>query len=126
MGMYTELVISTMIKDDPEVVGALKTMLGEQEDIKDLPKHPLFSTPRWRIMLICSSHYFVPISVHAFRYNEIAKAWALVTRSDFKNYDNEINLFIDWIKPYLDCSYGEMVGYFRYEEDEIPTIVYNT
>jgi hypothetical protein len=126
MGMYTELFISTRIKDDPNIISVLRNMLGmdESEPAPKLPNHPLFLTDRWHSMLVCSSHYFVPASMHRFEYNTIGKYWVLISRSDFKNYDNEINLFIDWIRPYLDVYTGEMIGYYRYEEDKEPTILY--
>lgn len=124
MGMYTELFISTRIKDVSEVVEGLRLMLGETQWTGPLPKHPLFSTPRWRSMLVCSSYYFVPRSIHKLEHDTIGGYWVLISRSDFKNYDNEINLFIDWIRPYLDVSIGEMIGYHRYEECDEPTIIY--
>ena len=123
MGMYTELLISARIKNDPIAVDAIKAMLGEDNPSK-LPEHKLFLTPRWKHMLVCSSYYFVPLSIHKFEYNTIGRYWVLISRSDFKNYDNEIDLFIDWIKPYLDTSNGEMYGYYRYEESSEPTILY--
>jgi hypothetical protein len=123
MGMYTELFISTRIKNDPIAVKTIKAMFGD-EDISGLPVHPLFSCPRWRSMLVCSSYYFVPRSTHLFEFDNIGQCWVLISRSDFKNYDGEIGKFIDWIEPYLDVSIGEMIGYYRYEEVAQPTIIY--
>ena len=58
------------------------------------------------------------------KFDDIAKAWCFVSRSDFKNYDSEIEKFIDWIGPHLDVNPGEMIGYYRYEEFSEPTIIY--
>jgi hypothetical protein len=125
MGMYTELVISTRIIDDSEVINVLKLMtdLGVSE-IEELPKHPLFETPRWRHMLRSASYYFVPTPSSLLEYDGIGENWSFINRSDFKNYDNEINLFLDWLDPYIDSSAGEMIGYSRYEECDAPTIRY--
>jgi hypothetical protein len=42
--------------------------------------------------------------------------------SSFKNYSDEIKLFLDWIHPYTEgCEY---VGYYRYEVNEDPTLIY--
>lgn len=123
MGMYTELVISTRIVDDPHVINILKYMIGETEEKPELPDHPLFQTDRWKIMLSCCSHYFTPSVVHQLQYNKIGGYWVFINRSDFKNYDNEVNKFFDWIQPYIEGdSDHEMIGYSRYEESDQPII----
>jgi len=127
MGMYTELVVSTRIVDDPKVINVLKLMIAEDLDVPeivDLPSHPLFETGRWNYMLRSSSYYFTPIASSLLEYDKIGKSWSFINRSDFKNYDNEINLFLDWIDPYIDAEDGEMIGYSRYEESDEPTIRY--
>lgn len=124
MGMYTELVMSCRIKDDPIVINILKYMIGEAEEKPQLPDHSLFSTDRWNFMLQCSSYYFVPEAVHLLKYNEIGKYWCFINRSDFKNYDDEVNKFIDWITPYMRDTDGDMIGYSRYEQDKSPIIYY--
>jgi hypothetical protein len=40
----------------------------------------------------------------AFEFDDIADAWILISRSDFKNYDNEVDLFFDWLLPYIDAE----------------------
>lgn len=125
MGMYTELVMSCRIKDDPTIINILKYMIGEEIDKPILPAHSLFKTDRWNFMLQCSSYYFVPDVVHLLKYDEIGKYWSFINRSDFKNYDDEINKFIDWITPNLEDTFGTMIGYSRYEEDKEPIIYYS-
>jgi hypothetical protein len=124
MGMYTEIFVSTRIVNNPDVVAVIKYMLNHEGDDIKLPDHPLFSTPRWAHMLRSNSYYFVPRSISIFDYDHISKSWCFISRSDFKNYDNEIELFFDWLKPYVDDSPETMIGYFRYEESNEPTIVY--
>lgn len=122
MGMYTELVLSTRIKNDPTAVAVLKYMAGATNELPALPDHPLFATTRWRMLFSCSSHYFVPTSVVKFEFNDIANCWLLISRADLKNYENEIEKFVDWINPYLEIENGEMFGYSRHEECLEPTI----
>lgn len=126
MGMYTELVLATKVKNDPAIVPILQFMADPQPvtPMAGLPEHPLFKTPRWQFLFSCSSYYFVPRSVCKFEYDEIGKYWVLISRADLKNYDDEIAKFIDWIEPYLDVEPGEMIGYSRYEETAEPTIIY--
>lgn len=122
MGMYTELVMSCRIKDDPSIINVLKYMIGEIEEQPELPDHSLFKTYRWIAMLRGSSY---PEVVHLLKYNDIGKYWCFINRSDFKNYDDEVNKFIDWLAPYLEDTYGVMIGYSRYEEDKDPIIYYS-
>jgi len=124
MGMYTELVLSTRIKNDPEVVEVLKCMCGLSEQPATLPDHPLFACHRWRMLFTCSSYYFVPRSMQLFEFDNIGQCWVLITRADLKNYDDEIEKFLDWINPHLDVEVDEMIGYSRYEETREPTIHY--
>lgn len=77
-------------------------------------------------MLTCSSYYFVPASMSLFQYDNIGQNWSFISRSDFKNYDGEVDKFVDWLRPYLDCGSDEMIGYHRYEEFREPTIIYST
>lgn len=125
MGMYTELFISARIVDDKNVISILKYMIKEIEEQPELPAHDLFKlTNRWEWMLQESSYYFVPRSMHLLEYDDIGKYWCFINRSDFKNYDNEIELFIDWIRPHLRDKDGDMFAYSRYEESKEPTVYY--
>jgi hypothetical protein len=40
-----------------------------------------------------------------------------------KNYNNEIDKFIDWLKPYLKNEKGTIIGWKWYEEDMSPTVI---
>ena len=124
MGMYTELVMSTRVKEVPEVVGVLQYMAGNEPRPAELPDHPLFKTSRWEILFQCSSYYFVPRISVLFEHDDIGHYWVLISRADLKNYDSEIEKFIDWIRPYLEATNDDMIGYSRYEETREPTIYY--
>lgn len=124
MGMYTELVMATQIKDVPEVVEVLKYMAGQIQEKPTLPDHPLFKTDGWTALFRCSSHYFVPLSVVRFEFDDIAESWSLISCASLKNYGGEIEHFIDWIKPYVEDG-DQMIGYSRYEETREPTIYYS-
>ena len=131
MGMYTEFHFNAeLVKDLPkEVENILKYMIGESdgEDISppDLPNHKLFSTPRWQVMLMGDSYYFAADTISTLRYDNITNSHFLCIRCSFKNYDSEIELFLDWISPYIEMDSGEFLGFYRYEMDEIPTLIYH-
>lgn len=125
MGMYTEIYVNVSFKEDlpEEVLYAIKCMLGQVEEVDTdkLPQHDLFNTPRWKFMLRCSSYYHKPYNIYHFERDDISERYYLTSRSDFKNYDNESELFFDFIKPYVK---DEFIGYTRYEEDDTPKLFY--
>lgn len=128
MGMYTELYVNACIKPDPGAVTMLKFMTGQISDLPvdyEMPEHNLFRTSRWTSMLRSSSYYFVPSSVCQLVYDNIAECWCLTAVSSFKNYDNEIREFFDWLMPYVDEEAPTLIGYHRYEEQRTPELVFS-
>jgi len=127
MGMYTELHFNTELKEDTpkEVIDILKYMVSDNPPDKPpkLPKHELFETPRWEIMLRCDSYYFDADTHSTLRFDDIGGSHYLCIRTNLKNYDSEIEKFIDWIDPYSDSYIGDFMGFYRYEETEDPTII---
>lgn len=127
MGMYTKLSVDLSFKANlpKEVVTALKVMVGHEgtKEISrsDLPKHELFKTPRWDFMLRCSSYYHTPFSLTKLHYDDLAEHYYLTSSSDFKNYDDEVNLFFDFIKDYVEEGF---LGYSLYEEDQTPILYF--
>lgn len=127
MGMYTALHFNSElnIPQECEVAEVLKYMVSDREDKPtEIPNHPLFKTERWERMFQCDSYYFDEDTHSTMRWDEIAKNYYLCLRFNVKNYDGEIEKFIDWIMLYLDkYETGEFLGFYRYEEDEDPTII---
>lgn len=124
MGMYTKLSVDIRFRENlpEEVVSALNFMSGNKDYVSQaLPEHDLFKTPRWDFMLLCSSYYHTPFSLTKFHKDEISQSYYLTSSSDFKNYNGEINLFFDFIAPYVQEGF---VGYSQYEEAEHPTLHY--
>ena len=128
MGMYTELVLGIeLYKGTPqEVIDILKYMTGE-DDLNLLHKdvlesHPFFSCDRWKYLFTMGSYYFDGQTHSELKYDDISKTYFLTTRSNLKNYNSEIDMFLDWIEPYVNTR--DMWGYKRYEESEMPTIIF--
>lgn len=126
MGMYTELHFNAeLIRKTPQqVLDVLGYMTGAFELAPaTLPDHALFSSERWKGMLLCSSYYF-PLSVaSSIDWDDIAKSHYLRVRCNLKNYGSEIENFLDWVMPYVHAG-DECLGYYRYEEDPHPTLIY--
>lgn len=131
MGHFTELNIAIRIKKDiaEDVIKTLQYMCDVTTETKideldfELPDHALFRTERWWHMLTGTSYYFdYPNKNQSdFYFDNIAKQWFLVVRSNFKNYDNEIGKFLDWIEQYIDK--GDYIGYWRPEDMDMPFII---
>ena len=129
--MYTELIFGANLKQDtPEnVIEALKYMIGDTEE-----KPPNFPLPDGRLeWLFRGSNYYFGVNrpgvnrpVSKMWFDDITKKWALSTRSNIKNYEGEIEAFLEWIKPYINSGSGhrDMYAIVTYEEAEAPNIYY--
>ena len=130
MGMYTEIYVKAVLKEnvDDNVINILKYMLGmddvELEDL-DIPSNSLFTTRRWHSMLRSGSYYHIPYKIKLLEYNDISENYYLVVRSDFKNYGGEIEKFFDWITTHVEKDGDKtFIGYSLYEEDDEPKLYY--
>lgn len=136
MGMYTEFVLGVNLREDTPkyIIDILRYMTGENVYLSvvlpdhKLPNHPLFQTEGWRMMLIGCSGYFPGDSSNPILRVELSgclKRYHLTIRSRFKNYDYEIELFLDWISEYLEDGWnGNCIGYCRDEEHPSPILIY--
>ena len=91
-----------------------------------LPEHEFFDCPRWDFLFNCDSYYNPGISVRGYEDGprDIIRVSGV---GDFKNYDDEILLFLDWVLPFAS-AYDEdaFLGYFKYEECQNPTLIFST
>ena len=123
MGMYTELNLGMKIcPDDEEVIKKLKFMLGESEEDVEIDDPFFKDDTNWKWMLTCSSYYFDGQPDSKLIYDDIVKYYFLNIRCNFKNYNKEIKLFLDWLCPYIATE--GFLGYMRYEENDAPTLIY--
>jgi len=136
MGMYTEFVFGAGIKRELtwteltalKWIGGDPTVTWERAaHAGDLLNHPFFRTERWRMIGHCSSYYFGYSDSHTkIHFDDISHEWLLSFRCSLKNYDNEIEKFIDWIRPLVEDGSGDMnfLGYSMYEECFEPVLYY--
>lgn len=136
MGMYTAISLGIELKaDTPSYqIDLLRYMVGVLESEKHvsvdsffklyspLPVHPFFHTTRWASMLRCDSYYFDYQTHYSITYDKISAACYLSGVSNLKNYDNEIDLFLDWIGP--NIATDGFIGWKMYEEDVAPTMLF--
>lgn len=127
MGSFTEFQFGARLpKETPEeVIEALNVMVGNREArrIEHAPKHPLFECDRWAHMFTAYSAHFSTRGMAELVWVDTYNSWCLTVHSSFKNYNDEITKFVDWISPYLEEIDGDFLGYHRYESDRLPTLI---
>ena len=120
MGMYTKFDLNVRLRWDipADVLKAICGMV-DMEPQTAWPAHPLFETERFQHMFHywddgdCSPPLFVP--------DGDTNTWLLSVSCRFKNYDQEIQKFLDFIKPYIVNNHEfEPEGYIHYEEWDEP------
>jgi len=112
-------------KETPERIISLLDKMCKGDVIHEpLPNHPLFCTDRWSWMLISDSYYFDGDTRSTLRFDKIANQYYLNIQCNLKNYNREIEKFIDWIMPYIDNKPGSFLGYMRSELRNEPTLIY--
>ncbi len=121
MGMYTELFVEGILNENaPAEVLKITRVLFDRNfdvDITDVPDHPFFKCSRWQMIGSCSSFYHIPFAMSKV-YVPHTNQLCFISRSDLKNYDAEIEKFLDWLKPYCET----LRDWHWYEEVNAPTI----
>lgn len=114
MGNYTELRLVISLRDDTpiDVVRLLSKVAGEGDiglpvgtvlfDHESVPRptmrHPFFGCERWYMLLMATD--FGSTTGSWFGLNT-KDHWVLMIHSSYKNYDNELDQFLNWITPYV-------------------------
>ena len=126
MGMYTELYLGVDLKKDTPMsiinwLNANQEFNYKEATLKcptDL-KNTQLSTLRGG-----GSYYFYAQPHFNFKYDEISESYHLTLGINIQNYDNEIDSFLQLLRPYLYMEDGEHMGHVRYKEDTTPTLLY--
>lgn len=117
MGTYTRLHLSFKLKKDTpdEVINVLKRIIIDDKIDKTINNVPFFNDClRWYHLFQGKNCEWQLITKMFFNKHY----WCIEINSEFKNYDNEIELFLDWIKHYiigrkklLYLGYSQIEGY---------------
>jgi hypothetical protein len=128
MGMYTELIFGASIKKDApkEVINTLYYLVNFKKLWDDVPIEKSVTKGR-NVLNGGGSYYFgVTDGVAKMWQDDIDKEWKVSARHNIKNYEGEIENFLEWVKPYIESGSGhrEMYAIKMYEEMSEPTIYY--
>lgn len=124
MGMYTKLQCNLKLKEDiPQEILETINALNNSEELPIKLEHEFFNSPGLSYMFNMCSHYFTGTTNTQLRFNGYQYIWHI--DCDLKNYNNEIELFLDWISPYVEAEENEFVGYSMYEENkDSPNLIF--
>lgn len=123
MGMYTDFIYDADLrKETPkQVIELLEYMLdNDKPPPLRLPTAPLFLAYRWDCMLRMTYAASEVEGRSSLAINDGGK-FRLTIRCSLKNYDDEIEKFVEWIDPWVDAAPGAQLGASRFEEQEIAT-----
>ena len=128
MGMYTELIFGATLKEKTPtyVIQALDCIINDSvtTNLSDEAKQ-FIDEYSLKKLIWCSSYYFGAHSNKpSFTFDKIANRWCISFRANCKNYQNEIEKFIGFIKPYVEYGSGptNIFAIVQYEEDDYPTL----
>lgn len=79
----------------------------------------------YRLFCSCSYYFGADNPYSKFHYDKIADTYKISTRADLKNYEGQIEKFIEYIRPYVEHGSGfphRIFAYVQYEEEQFPTI----
>lgn len=128
MGMYTELIFGATLKENTPtyVTDALNSVINDKTNVNLSDEVKQFIDEYSLSKLIwCSSYYF---GAHSNKpsctFDKIANRWSISFRANCKNYQCEIEKFIEFIKPYVEYGSGptNIFAIVQYEKDDYPTL----
>lgn len=128
MGMYTELIFGASIKKDApkEVINTLHYLVNGKKLYEEVEIEKSVTDGR-NVLNGGGSYYFgVCGGVAKMWFDNIRSEWIVSSRTNIKNYESEIQTFLEWIKPFIDSGSGdrEMYAITIYEEQSEPTVYY--
>ena len=123
MSSYTQLVLSVSFNTDlPAIVKQGIDYLALEIDLPmSYPEHPLFIGYAWSGMLKHGSEVF-PGSGMSKWVRTNGGWYKLGLNMSIKNYDKQLEKFLDWIAPYVDSG-PKICGYIMAEDEELPILI---
>lgn len=128
MGAYTELIFGASIKKDApkEVINTLHYLVNGKKIYEEVEIKKSVTVGR-NVLNGGGSYYFgVCNGVAKMWFDDIRSEWIISSRTNIKNYESEIETFLEWIKPFIESGSGdrEMYAITIYEEQSEPTVYY--
>ena len=127
MGMYTEFILGCAFsKNTPKALtDALDYVINDTDAPEDPEVTKLLEEYDMDYLFNSCSYYFGAPCSGKFYFDELGDQYRISTRSNLKNYEDQIERFIEYITPYVDYGSGDghdIFAYVHYEEDPFPTL----
>lgn len=125
MGMYTGLILDCYLKEETfwswwDIILYL-TDRANNPLPGILPKHPFFECKRWREIGAGGSAYLDEDFPANSTFKDLGEEqYHLHISCNLKNYDKEIERFLEWIEKYIHIF---RYGWIRYEECKLKTLI---
>ena len=127
MGMYTELIFGATLKETTPtyMTDAFNQVINDKDAKLSGEAKQFIDEYSLSKLIWCTSYYF---GAHNNKpscvFDKIANRWCISFRANCKNYQNEIEKFIEFIKPYVEYGSGptNIFAIVQYEEDDYPTL----
>ena len=126
--MYTELIFGATLKENTPtyITQALDSVINDRTNVNLSDEVKQFIDEYSLSKLIwCTSYYFGShVNKPSCEFDKIANTWCISFRANCKNYQGEIEKFIEFIKPYVEYGSGptNIFAIVQYEEDDYPTL----
>jgi hypothetical protein len=124
--MYTEIFVNVDIKGciPAHVCDVLRYMCADETERTSLGRSVMNGLPsRWHGLFYSGSYHTPDTYCSRFVCDDITGRYSLIGKGDIKNYESEIESFFRWLVPWIYADPGDFIGYIRYEEDVLPTLV---
>jgi calcineurin-like phosphoesterase family protein len=109
MGMYTKFIIKIQLRQDlPLEISTILKNFNEYVHRNDVIAHPFWFEERRR----------------CFFQSQNSKK-RIIFKADIKNYESEIEKFLNWLQPYILAENGQKIGTYHYCERDLETIRMN-
>ncbi len=126
MGHYTEFSFQANLrKDTPsEVINLLNRVVNERDLGHDkvlFKTSDVFKPEFDHVFFKCDRWYMLFLSTNGCEgmkttFSKVKNYYELSIHSEFKNYDDEVDYFMDWIKPFIvGRKKKQYVGYWKSE-----------
>ena len=125
--MYTEFHFRAHLKEDGSADALVQWLKDEKPwDRTPFNAHEFFQCDRWSNLFCSGGAVYQQSMPYRFTMKGVAGSFynELFIHSSFKHYGHEIELFLDWIDPFVDAYPGDFLGYSLYEESETPTLYF--
>ncbi len=131
MNKCLELCFNVVLSSEitQQTIDVIHYMLGTSLENRnnrptDLPKHKLFKNKRWSYFLMNDNpEKFCSRQHSKFVYCENTEKWYLNIITHFTDDDTLLKEFLSWILQYVQKLPGDFLGFYRYEDTEVPILI---